>query len=236
MDDREGPGTTLAPWNPTTMKPPFACLMVASRNSGKSTLIRSLWHSQLVNHFDIVLTFCSTDFDEAYQDTFPGSLFYEELQSAVIERTLKVQEQRKKQNKKMAQVLVVVDDLSTDRERYDPMLKRLYTRGRHYDVSVIFSTQATQLSDPVWRNNSDYVFIGRQMGARAREVVVEQFLMGSVDSDDLPSGVKEKTFLKRVVRDNTRDYSFVVVDYNQGSGDLVDTMYHYKAPALPQVA
>jgi len=236
MAARRDPGTALAPWDPATMKPPFAALMIASRNSGKSTLIRSLWHSQLASQFDVVLCFCSTDFDEKYQDTFPGTLFYEELQSAVIERTLKVQEQRKRAQKKMARILVVVDDLSTDRERYDPMLKRLYTRGRHYDVSIIFSTQATQLSDSVWRNNSDYVFIGRQMGARAREMVVEQFLMGTADEDDLPTGVKEKTFLKRVVRDNTRAFSFIVIDYNQGSGDLSDTVYSYTAPELPRVA
>jgi hypothetical protein len=182
------------------------------------------------------MCFCPTDFDESYQETFPGTLFFIDLDNDVVERVLEVQESLAREGKRRPKVLAVIDDLSSDNERGNKTLQKLYTRGRHYDISVIFSTQATQLTSTIWRNNSDVVLIGRQMGARAREMVVEQFLMGTVDEEDLPAGTKEKTFLKRLVRDNTRNHGFIVVDYFQGDGDLADTVYRYTAPPLPKIA
>ena len=233
------PTIQLQTWDPASIRTPFAALLVASRNSGKSTLVRSLWTSTLRHHFDMVVCFCPTDFDGDYRATFDNSgskLFYRELRPEVLQRLMDAQEARRRAGRKMARVLLVLDDLSTSRERYDDMLKHLYTRGRHYQVSIIFSTQATQLTDTVWRNNSDYVWVGRQISARSREMVVEQFLMGTVDEDELPPGSKEKTLLKRVLKQNTKDHSFVVIDYATGTGDIDDTVFRYKAPALPKVA
>ena len=230
----------LQTWDPQTIEVPFASLMLASRKSGKSTLIRSLWDSTLSQHFQVVITMCPTDFDEDYAETFPGILNYQEFRPDALERAMQIQQQRRETGQPRLQILVVLDDCSDDGEKHSKLLQKLYTRGRHYDISVIFSTQATSLTGPVWRNNSDLVFIGRQMSAVDRDTVIDLFLKGMVGDDMLPvSGSKrlgEKRVLRQIATKYTKDHGFLVVDYVHGTGDLEDTLFKYKAPPLTRLA
>lgn len=223
---------TLKKWKPGRERIPFAALVLASRNSGKSHLIRTLWTKYWHKRFDLVVVFCGSDYEETYPSFLPGRLFFPEYDPAVIEALQNLQEKRAREHLKALNILVILDDCSEGRERYEDSLRSLYTRGRHWKISVLFASQAVQLSDTVARNNSDFVLIGRQKGAGGRKLAIENFLMGLAEPSDIPSDQTEKGYLATLLKRNTRDYGFVVVSTsNPDASDFRDLVFHYRSDA-----
>lgn len=145
----------LKRWRPERERTPFASLLLASRNSGKSHLIRTLWEKVWKTRFRFVVVFCGSDHDESYPDFLPGRMFFKKFRPDVVQRLKQMNEDRTAGGLDQLPVLFILDDCSESRERYDEDLRSLYTRGRHWAFSVVFATQGIQLSDTVARNNSD---------------------------------------------------------------------------------
>lgn len=231
---------TLRRWRPEREPTPFACLLLASRNSGKSHLIRTLWEKTWKTRFKFVVTFCGSDHDESYPDFLPGKLFFKTFRPEVVGKFKAINEQRTRDGLSQIPVLFILDDCSETRERYDEELRSLYTRGRHWGFSVIFATQGIQLSDTVARNNSDFVLLGRQRGAAGRELAVDNFLKGLPEVGDLPvlggpssTGRRqtEKAFLNTLYKRNTVGFQFIVVTTsNPYATEFKDLVQVYKSP------
>lgn len=221
----------LRRWRPERENAPFASLILASRNSGKSHLIRTLWEKTWKTKFDIVAVFCGSEIDADFEDYLPGKLFFQKFNPRVIELLKEMQEQRVAAGNKPLRILIILDDCSETRERYEDELRSLYTRGRHWNCSVVFATQAIQLSDTVARNNSDFVIVGRQRGQGGREQIVDGFLKGLAEPADIPSDVTEKKFLFTLLKRNTTDYGFVVISTSDvNAEEFRDIVFSYRSP------
>lgn len=224
----ETPKITLKKWNPNKQKLPFACLCIASRRSGKSYLIRYLYLKFWANEFDVVISMCPTDFADFYPSFLPGDLFYREYRPEVMEALMGMQEERIGNGEKPLSILVILDDCSDDREKYQSELQKIYTKGRHYNISIIYCTQATTLTGPTWRNNSDIILIGRANSSHERKNIVDNFLMGSADEEDL-KGAKERPFFNALIKKNTADHNFIIINSDGKTGEFKDTILTYRA-------
>ena len=71
--------------------------------------------------------------------------------------------QKKNKQKDLFSILIVVDDFADDPQfvRYSSILHGLFTRGRHYAISCILSTQTYNVLAPIIRLNASALFIFR---------------------------------------------------------------------------
>lgn len=218
----------LRTWDPSKVELPFSGLIIGSRRSGKSHAIKYLYTRYWADKFDTVCVMCATDINgQFYQSFIASKLFFTCFKSNVIESIQLCQRERVKNGDEMLDILIIIDDCSDSYEKFQSKLQEIYTKGRHYNISIVFSTQATQLTSPVWRNNSDIVMIGKQRGANARKLVTDNFLEGL--SDDLV-GSEEKKQNRELISKYTKDHGFLVLDFFNAD-DFSSTLYKWKAPA-----
>lgn len=217
----------LTEWDPANTKVPFSALFIASRRSGKSVAIKHLYTKYWAPLFDIVAVMCGSG-TEFYEDFVPGDLFSYTLKPERIQNMVIIQKRRQDEGKEQLNILLIVDDCSEEWERNNRELLKIYTQGRHSHISVVYSTQATQLTSTVWRTNSDYIFIGRQMGAQARIKVAEEFLYGLAEDEDFAGYKNEKEFDQSLIKDYTRDHWFVVLDNWTGT-DFKTIVHKWRA-------
>jgi len=219
----------LRSWDPEALPHPFSCLIVGSRRSGKSHAIQYLYQNYWHNKFDVVATMCTTDISHQYSEYIPGRLHFDRLKPEVITALMAEQARRISSGEPPLRILMIIDDCSDDFERNDRAVQSLYTRGRHYHISVVFATQACQLAGTVWRSNSDIVLIGKQYGSRGRELIVENFLLGLAEDEDYSDAHStEKKFDRSLVRKYTRDHNFIAVDSFNGE-DFASTVLQWRA-------
>lgn len=191
--------------------------LAAKRNSGKSVLINYLVSSNL-DKFSKVFVICPTEqVNHFYKDIVDEDCIFDEWDEEWVERLIKkmtaVNAGKKKNT--ATNILLVCDDLVADANLHQsPTFKRLFTRGRHIYISIIFTTQYLLQVPPVTRGNSDYVLCG-QMNAQSLKILCDEFHAGDID---------KKEFLD-LYRRATRDYGFFVINQNSVKGHSLDELY-----------
>jgi hypothetical protein len=215
-------------WKPQNVPIPFSSMIIASRRSGKSHLIKYLFTKYWGKKFDMVVVMSPTMFTGFFEEFVFGNFFFESLNEEFLETIFLKQRQRAEEGKKARQILLILDDCSDSRERYSNILQRIFTTGRHLNVSIIFSSQETVLSSTVARNNSDFILIGKNLGGRGRQNVTENFLMGNIDDDEIPEGMSEKSYMGQLLRKYTADHSFIAISYLNTTNEFKDIVLQYK--------
>jgi hypothetical protein len=155
------------PWiEPHTHLPEdFTILIYGQRRSGKSTWMTWLMYC-LQHHFDHVVCFCSTGFENYFQQFMNPKLCFSEYREEVLQKVLDRQadEITKKQSDSkhvVPRVLVILDDvLQHETEfRQSNALRTVFTAGRHFGISCIFATQYAKSIPPTFRQNADMVVV-----------------------------------------------------------------------------
>ena len=79
----------------------FSMLIIGSRRSGKSYMVRHLWNlADFNNYYDHVIIFCnSNDVIEYYSEFVSGSLFFKEYDEEIIKRIMQLSEHYKTKGK-----------------------------------------------------------------------------------------------------------------------------------------
>lgn len=227
---------TLPVWKPS-FRPdkPFSAIVSASRESGKSYLVRHFLKSILVQNFDVFVVFCGspTQLDE-YKEILPGSLFFDEFRPEVISSIEASQNKRHAENKPMLRVLMIMDDCVGYKEKNSDEIMQSYTRGRHINTSIIFITQNITLCNTHWRTNSDYLFILKNNAASAKNFLAKELLDGIEDEDILMEYVPEnKTTSQKM-------YLYLLNKYAKVKGDCLvvditddeNKIFQYRAPEV----
>ena len=112
--------------------------------------------------------------------------------------------QKKKNMKKLYSCLLVIDDFAEDKifMRYSKILHGLYTKSRHFGLSVITATQKYNALSPIVRLNTSslYIFKLKNMAE------IETFVMEQ-------SALVDKNTLYKIYKTATDDkpYSFLFV-------------------------
>lgn len=218
-------------WVPTfTPGKPFSGLMIASRDSGKSYLLRHLISCYLRDKYDYFLVVCSSpDEVENYESILPAGRYQidREFNEAHLKELVDFNTQRFLEGKKMLDILVFLDDSIGSDIKASKQMQKCYCLGRHEKISVIYLCQTITQSGTSWRSNSDLVWILRNHASKSRKIISENLLDGCVY---LPDGTNEKRFYQKLWHEHaSKQGDCIVIDFlNQSNAD--NKIYWYRAP------
>ena len=199
-------------------------VFVSMRNSGKSKSVRNLVVELLnkIPHHNIIL-FSTTAYRELnddykflqnskYAKIYPGSKEEIDLH---IGKILEHCKDMKKKHKSYS-LMVIFDDIDVTKK--NDKVAELFTQGRHYNISVIVSSQnAAYFLDPTKRSNIDY------LAFRKVENTYKRTLWNMCNTK-----MKFEQF-KDFINDNTTDYKFILYDNTSQSKDETERLKIVKA-------
>jgi hypothetical protein len=198
------------------LKAPFSMSVASKRNTGKTVLVSVLIHALLKRKIvDMVLVMSQTQHVNDDYSFLPKRLrqpFNEEVIKKLMD------EQGKIPKKERDQVLLVLDDVLSDKEaEKSRFIKRLYTLGRHYDINIILISQTSNVAlTPAIKQNSDYLLYSRQ----------NRYMLESIWASI--SNIDKKSFIQWS-EDNNKNYTFLVVDNTSQSNNPADFLLKVRA-------
>ena len=140
-----------------------AISIVAKRNSGKSYLLRYLVKKQSYK-FNKIFVICPTDSINSFYNTITDKScifneFNESWANELIDQLMQVNSDKNTEKKR---VLLILDDCMSDINFCkSKAMKTIYSRGRHFFLTIISASQYLKNLSPLCRSNSDYMFCGR---------------------------------------------------------------------------
>lgn len=186
-------------WTPKFKRnDPFAMLIFASRNSGKSYLIRHLIRSYLRRKYDLfVVVSDSPDTESDLSPVCPeGTIFLTEMDYGAIDVMQQNNAKRLEHNKEPFSMLIIFDDKIGREVKNDDKLLQLFTRGRHLGISLIFSSQSKKFAETTWLNNADYVILLKANSQQQRKTILDNVIKGTVE---VPDNVHEDKYLRSIM-------------------------------------
>ena len=162
---------------------PTRSILLGPSGSGKSILLQNMILDIYKNLFQRIYIF-SPSIDVDYQTWEPVKtyiekdlkikhtteepIYFSEYNSEELEKIINTQRkvtefQKKKNHKKLYQILIVIDDFANSVEfsRHSKLLHSLFTRGRHSQISTIVATQKFTALHPIIRVNASELFVFR---------------------------------------------------------------------------
>jgi len=208
-------------WRPlgTNWRNDFSMLVCASRNSGKTHLVTKLWTDYWSVHFNTVVCFSNSLCNNHWADILPGKLLFRGYSEEALKKTFDVAYRMKSTGHKW-RCLVLFDDCISVKQRYSEQIRRCFTEGRHYGISVCFITQSiTNVVDSSWRDNLTHLIILNLRSTKQKKFVIENFLNDEVGDDLVPKNYRhnEKIWLMKMLKAVCYDYGAVVIDYESKS-------------------
>ena len=179
--------------------------VVAKRNSGKSILIRYLVEQQKTN-FAKIFVICPTEsinhfYNKITQEDCIFDEWKEDWAEILIETMTKTNANKSLNERK--NVLITLDDCMSDINfNHSKSLKKIYTRGRHFNLSIIATCQYLNTLPKICRSNC-YTLISGQMNLCSVEMLASEYC----------SNLSKKEFIT-LFNKTTKDYGFLVINNN----------------------
>lgn len=181
-------------------------LICGKRNSGKSQLLRYIVSEEKDKYHQIYL-FCPTEKINSFYEGIikPENIFneYDEnWTNTLMDKLSKINGNVKQEDAK--HVLLILDDCCSDTNfRQSPSFKILCTRGRHFKLSLIITSQYLRQLAPVSRSNADWILVS-QMNSQSNKILADEFLHGTLT---------KKEFISMYYK-ATSNYGFLVINNN----------------------
>lgn len=212
---------------------PFTMCLIARRHSGKTNLIKDLLYHLHCSGYPRCVVFNGTEEgNEEYGRILPrayvhgGHFRLEKLQKIVDTQKVIVKACRKTQRECQVdpgvdtRLLVVLDDLMFQKNiTRCELFNELFFNGRHWNISLILSSQYVMSLDIGCRSNVDYLVCLQEQIPRNRQKLYDNFF-GMFDD--------KKDFF-RVLDWCTRDYSCMILDSTTNSMSIEDSIRWYRA-------
>ncbi len=188
--------------------------IIGKRNSGKSQLLRYLVEQEK-HLFDKIYCISPTErIAPFYRDFVPENCVFDTYSEAWIQSLISKMTESKGHGKKR-HVLLILDDLTTDTDFFhSKTFKQLYSRGRHLYISVIITQQYLNSLPPLCRGNCDFCVIG----------AVNQFSIDILGNEYLSGGLTKSEF-NSLYHNNTKNYSFLVINNNSTKNNSPEEVY-----------
>lgn len=190
------------------LNPPFLLLINGKQGSGKSHFIKYILRENYCskNRFDYGIVFSNTAWEHGSWDFLPKNYVYEEYDEKVLGNLMKIQK-KNLEDKKDTSAFVVFDDCLDDKDQFtSSTLKKLSTQLRHYNISLIISTQYCHLVPPRFRANAMYaVFFDIGSGVTELESIYNAYGQRFKNYNDF----------KEYYYKNITDHKFIMYDKNE---------------------
>ena len=142
------------------------------------------------------------------KDQYLFDSYNEEDLQHIIDTQFKLIQYMKKNNmKKLFQILLVIDDMSENKQfmRGSRLLETLYVRGRHIGISTITSVQGYKKINNVIRKNATQLYIFRLRNRSDLEAILDEM-----------SAIYDKKTIYNIYKAATGDaHSFLYIDLMQ---------------------
>ena len=146
-------------FDPSTLPLGSITLIQGRRNTGKSTILRSLMYAQR-SKVDICVAMTPTQSSaEFFRSVMPPQLVYDKgIELGVIESLLTIQREIIAGGKRR-ECLLILDDVSYDKTAFrSAVLGDAWRNGRHAVVTIMLTSQACYDLPPDLRSNTDLIF------------------------------------------------------------------------------
>lgn len=195
---------------------PFTAIFTASRNSGKSNMLKYLFlkrgGGKISNYFKSVVVFSETLANGFYKKFIGGKLFFNGYNPEVLRSLINIAKTYQNKGKRYP-ILVILDDCITLKDKYDKAITDVFTNGRHYYMSIFYITQKLSFVSTTWLNNCTLFIILRSTSRGEKKYISEKVIADAID-EYFPVGVKESTIYSvshRMQTYYTKDYGAIVV-------------------------
>ena len=146
-------------FDPDTLPLGSITLCQGRRNTGKSTILKSLMLA-LKDKIDVCVAMTPTQSSaDFFRSVMPPQLVYDKgIELGVIETLLAIQRELIA-NGKRRECLLLLDDVSYDKQAFrSAVLGDAWRNGRHAAVTIILTSQACYDLPPDLRSNTDLIF------------------------------------------------------------------------------
>jgi hypothetical protein len=195
---------------------PSIIIVAGKPGSGKSHLIK-YWFYTNRNNFDYGIVLTKTSFDNGY-NFIPKEFVHPDYDENKISSLMKLQANLIKEGI-YKKAFLVLDDCLTKDFNYQ-VFQDLVTQSRHYNITLVISTQYIYKVNPTIRECANYAIIFRQSTKRSLEALYESF----------GQHFNNLNKFQQYIIDNTNDHQFVFVDINSTSNNINDIYKVMKVP------
>ena len=181
-------------------------------HSGKSTAIEYILHKYR-KKIDYCIVFCNTCFTGKSFNFIPEKFVHNEYKEEVLINAMGIQSELVKQ-RITKNLMIVFDDCLFDKQFTSPSFKKLITMYRHFNISILLSTQFPNVLPPIFRANAFQVLIFQNTTHRAIQALYESY------------GQTFDTFneFKSFMNKNTNNYQFIYIN-NREQENTIEKKY-----------
>ena len=188
--------------------------LLGKTNSGKSRLLMYLLKKEKRKFQKIYVISPTESVLKFYADVVPSNCIFSEYKEEWIMDLIKKLTDYKKNNDKKYNVLLILDDIGNSAHNSNA-LNKVFTIGRHLNISVILTMQYINMCPATARANFSYVCCS-QMNKQSTDLLVEEYLMGNVSKQE---------FLE-LYHNSSKDYNFFIINCNSvKDNDDIDQIY-----------
>lgn len=205
-----------------------AVIISACRRSGKTHLTRDiLYQINKYQKFDMAFLFCETsDYNKDFEyisDNFKYNKYDDETLSKIIKKQEEHIKKSKQDKSIIPKILIVLDDVASSNDLfYSPEISKLFTLGRHLNLSVVYLTQHLCSISPKQRKNCDILIAFKDVNKDNKKTIIKQFM--SMDNEKYGEEVYNNVF------DEPYKCICICVYKVQHSKTLDDFVHFYKSP------
>ena len=192
--------------------------LCARRNSGKSQLMRYIILKN-IHLFKAKWLICPTEkINRFYGDIFKPEHVFESYSDGWVNKLLDkmAHENKGKSDNEASHVLLVLDDVCSDTDfHHSKTFKQIFTKGRHYKITLIITAQYPYHIPPIARVNCDWFLCG-QINTQGLEILCTEFIAGNISKQE---------FVKMYYK-ATNNYGFLLINNNSTkSNDDLNSIY-----------
>lgn len=208
---------------------PFSMILAASRNQGKSVLIRHLYEQYWEGKFDLVIVFSKTLGNGWYDQFIKHQTKFSTFDTEKLEMLNDIQQEQLEKTGYYLNILCIFDDCLGKDIMYSQELDDIFTLGRHKGISVVFATQNPTCINQTARQNTTHAIVLRLKG-RGREHIIDGWLTDLVDEDEEDmKGMKPEKWLKSVMKwVFSERYRSMVIEYDKEGSSFDSCVFTYK--------
>ena len=163
------------------LKHPAIYCLYGKPASGKSNLIRYIIaHYQKKRLCDFVFVMSGSAFNQYYQSFLPDNQV-KNYSDDVLERLLNLCA-KKKENGQRFRVLLVLDDCIGSARWKSPIVMRMISNHRHYNITITIASQYPKAVPPNIRSNANLGFVFYARTKPELEALFESYGVGFMDN------------------------------------------------------